>query len=176
MGTSIVIDYNRSRILYRAARKYNSQALEADALHFSTDIWSSAVVIFGLAGIAVAKLVPGLNWMEKADAIAAMVVAIIVVYVSVQLGWRTIEALLDAAPRDLTGRVVEIAGAVPGVVDAHSVRVRPSGAGWFIDLHLTMDGECSLNTAHATAETVEKAIQEAIPKADVTVHVEPPGA
>jgi cation diffusion facilitator family transporter len=176
MGTSIVIDYNRSRILYRAARKYNSQALEADALHFSTDIWSSAVVIFGLAGIAVAKLVPGLNWMEKADAIAAMVVAIIVVYVSVQLGWRTIEALLDAAPRDLTGRVMEIAGAVPGVVDAHSVRVRPSGAGWFIDLHLTMDGECSLNTAHATAETVEKAIQEAIPKADVTVHVEPPGA
>ncbi|OIO88179.1 MAG: cation-efflux pump, partial [Anaerolineae bacterium CG2_30_58_95] len=94
MGTSIIIDYSRSRILYRAARKYNSQALEADALHFSTDIWSSSVVILGLIGVTLAKNIPGLGWMNKADAIAASIVALIVVYVSAELGWRTIQALL----------------------------------------------------------------------------------
>src|SRR5512138_3106673 len=82
MGTSIIIDYTRSRILYRAAKKYNSQALEADALHFSTDIWSSSVVILGLIGITIAKYIPGLDWMSQADAIAALVVALIVIYVS----------------------------------------------------------------------------------------------
>src|SRR5512135_1183246 len=91
MGTSIVIDYTRSRILYRAAKKYNSQALEADALHFSTDIWSSSVVILGLIGVSIARFVPGLSWMGEADAIAAMAVALIVIFISGELGWRTIQ-------------------------------------------------------------------------------------
>jgi cation diffusion facilitator family transporter len=164
MGTSIVVDYSRSRVLYRAARKYNSQALEADALHFSTDIWSSAVVLVGLAGIAVSKFMPGFVWMEKADSIAAAVVALIVIYVSAELGWRTVAALVDAAPRDLASSVNSIAAGIPGILDAHAIRVRPSGAGWFIDLHLTMDGLCSLNIAHATADAVERAIEQAIPK------------
>ena len=173
MGTSIIIDYTRSRILYRAARKYNSQALEADALHFSTDIWSSAVVILGLIGVMLAKHVPGLDWMHKADAIAASIVALIVVYIIAELGGRTIQALLDAAPKGLAKKVEQSATAVPGVVDAHAVRIRPSGALWFIDLHVTMDGSCTLNAAHAATEAIEKAIQAKIPKADVTVHVEP---
>jgi cation diffusion facilitator family transporter len=173
MGTSIVIDYSRSRILYRAARKYNSQALEADALHFSTDIWSSAVVILGLIGVTLAKYVPGLAWMTKADAIAASIVALIVVYVSVQLGWRTIQALLDAAPKGLVEQVEQSAITIPGVVDAHAVRIRPSGALWFIDLHVTMNGSCTLNEAHAATEAIEKAIQATISTADVTIHVEP---
>jgi cation diffusion facilitator family transporter len=173
MGTSIIIDYTRSRILYRAARKYNSQALEADALHFSTDIWSSAVVILGLIGVTLAKHVPGLDWMHKADAIAASIVGLIVVYISAELGGRTIQALLDAAPKGLAKKVEQSATAVPGVVDAHAVRIRPSGALWFIDLHVTMDGSCTLNAAHAATEAIEKAIQAKIPKADVTVHVEP---
>ena len=98
MGTSIVIDFTRSRLLSRAARKYNSQALEADALHFSTDIWSSSVVILGLIGLSVARRIPGLDWMHKADSLAALVVAVIVIYISAELGWRTISALLDTAP------------------------------------------------------------------------------
>jgi cation diffusion facilitator family transporter len=174
IGTSIVVDYSRSRVLFRAARKYNSQALEADALHFSTDIWSSAVVFLGLIGIAIADLVPGISWIQKADSIAASLVALIVIYVSVKLGWRTIQALLDAAPGDLDAAVKKIVATIPGVMDAHAIRIRPSGSGWFIDMHLTMDGFCSLKAAHAVAEDVEKAIQASIPKADVTVHVEPP--
>jgi len=102
MGTSIAIDITRSRILYRAAKKYNSQALEADALHFSTDVWSSSVVILGLIGVTISRLVSGLTWMSEADAIAALLVAVIVIFVSGELGWRTITALLDTAPKGMT--------------------------------------------------------------------------
>ncbi len=173
MGTSIVIDYTRSRILYKAARKYKSQALEADALHFSTDIWSSAVVIVGLIGLTIARYIPGLDWMHKADAIAALIVAIIVIYISGELGWRTISALLDTAPRGLADKVETVAASVNGVVDAHAIRIRPSGAHTFIDLHITMDGNCTLNEAHAATEIIEKAIHAIISPADITVHVEP---
>jgi cation diffusion facilitator family transporter len=173
MGTSIVIDYTRSRILYKAARKYNSQALEADALHFSTDIWSSSVVILGLIGLTVGRYVSGLDWMHKADSVAALVVALIVVYVSGELGWRTISGLLDTAPKGLTEKIEQAASAVPGIVDAHAVRIRPSGAHTFIDMHITMDGDCTLNEAHAATEIIERAIHKIIQPADITVHVEP---
>ncbi|MGZ3604595.1 MAG: cation diffusion facilitator family transporter, partial [Thermodesulfobacteriota bacterium] len=72
MITSIVVDISRSRVLYRAARKYNSQALEADALHFSTDIWSSAVVILGLIAVKISEWVPNLALLRQADSIAAI--------------------------------------------------------------------------------------------------------
>lgn len=173
MGTSIFIDYTRSRILYKAARKYKSQALEADALHFSTDIWSSSVVIVGLIALTIARYIPGLDWMHKADAIAALIVAIIVIYISGELGWRTISALLDTAPKGLAGTVERIAASVSGVVDAHAIRIRPSGAHTFIDLHITMNGKCTLNEAHSATEEIEKAIHAAIAPADITVHVEP---
>jgi cation diffusion facilitator family transporter len=173
MGSSIVIDYTRSRILYKAARKYKSQALEADALHFSTDIWSSSVVIVGLIGLTMARYIPGLDWMHKADSIAALIVAIIVIYISGELGWRTISALLDTAPRGLADKVEKVAAAVNGVVDAHAIRIRVSGAHTFIDMHITMNGNCTLNEAHAATEVIEKAIHTIISPADITVHVEP---
>jgi len=173
MGTSIVVDINRSRMLYKAARKYNSQALEADALHFSTDIWSSSVVILGLIGVTVARFVQGLNWMVQADAIAALVVAVIVIYVSGELGWRTIQALVDAAPKGKRDQIISIVETLDGVKDCHAVRIRPSGASWFVDLHVTMDGERTLNEAHAITETIEKEIYKILPGSDATVHVEP---
>jgi len=173
MGTSIVIDYTRSRILSKAAHKYKSQALEADALHFSTDIWSSAVVILGLIGLTIARYTPSLGWMLKADSIAALIVAIIVIYISGQLGWRTISSLLDTAPGGLADRVEKVAASVNGVVDAHAIRIRASGPHTFIDMHITMDGNCTLNDAHAATEVIEKAIHAIISPADITVHVEP---
>ncbi|MBI4732299.1 MAG: cation transporter [Chloroflexi bacterium] len=173
MGASIIIDINRSRMLYKAARKYNSQALEADALHFSTDVWSSSVVILGLIGVTIARYIPGLDWMAHADAVAAMFVALIVVYVSGKLGWRTTSALLDTAPKGLAEKVEKAVVAVKGVVDAHAVRIRPSGAHCFIDLHVTMDGNTTLSESHAATEIIEKKVRQVIPSADVTVHVEP---
>jgi cation diffusion facilitator family transporter len=173
MGISIVVDYTRSRRLYKAARKYRSQALEADALHFSTDIWSSAVVIVGLIGLTIAQSNPALHWMNKADSIAALIVAVIVIYVSGELGWRTISALLDTAPKGLAEKIERLAASVPGVINAHAIRIRPSGAHTFIDMHVTMDGSVTLMEAHAATEVIEDAILKEISPADVTVHVEP---
>lgn len=173
MGTSIIVDYTRSRILYRAAREHNSQALEADALHFSTDIWSSSVVILGLIGVTIARFVPSLDWMSEADAIAAMAVALIVIFISAELGWRTIQALLDAAPKGMADKIVGSVRAMPGIHDCHAVRIRPSGAYWFVDLHVTMDGDTTLSEAHAATEKVEKQVHALLPGSDVTVHVEP---
>ena len=100
MGTSIVIDVSRSRMLLAAAKKHNSQALEADALHFSTDVWSSSVVILGLILVVIGRYFPNLAFLEKGDAIAALVVAVIVIFVSGEFGVRSIQALLDAAPKN----------------------------------------------------------------------------
>jgi len=173
MGISIVVDVNRSRMLYRTARKHNSQALEADALHFSTDIWSSAVVILGLLGVLVARSNPGLTWLARADAVAAVIVAIIVVFVSCELGWRTLQALLDTAPKGMAEKVAQEVETVVGVLDCHRVRIRPSGPRYFIDFHVTMDGSRTLDATHSLVEVVEARVQELVPNADVTVHVDP---
>jgi cation diffusion facilitator family transporter len=165
MGTSIAIDVSRSRVLAQAAKKYHSQALEADALHFQTDIWSSAVVIVGLIG---AK-----SGVWFADAIAALGVSVVVVWVSIQLGRRTIDALLDSAPAGMERQVAAVVEAIPGVHDCHNVRIRYSGPVIFIDLHVLVDGSQSLAQAHELTERIEDAIQRAIPRADVTVHPEP---
>ncbi len=175
MALSILVDVSRSRMLSEAAVRYNSQALEADALHFRTDIWSSSVVLVGLVGVVVSDRLPPLAWLGKADAVAALVVAVIVVGISVQLGRRTVEALLDAAPSGLKERIASTVERIPGVVDCHHVRLRYSGPQLFVDIHVTVEGEQTLRQAHQLTDDVEKAILRIYPEADVTVHPEPKG-
>jgi len=105
MFFSMIVDYWRSRALGRIAAKYDSQALEADALHFSTDIWSSGVVVLGLLLVMIGRTY-GIGWLRDADPVAALVVAGVVVYVSWRLARRTIDALLDAAPAGVRGRII----------------------------------------------------------------------
>jgi len=173
MGTSIVIDLGRSRVLYRAAKKYKSQALEADALHFSTDIWSSSVVIFGLVCVLLSRLVPALSFLKYADAVAALGVALIVIYVSIELGIRTIHGLLDTAPKGLAEQIKAAFETVPGVEECHNIRIRASGAHTFVDVHVVVDGDLPTRETHALTELLEKKVEELSPGADVTIHVEP---
>jgi cation diffusion facilitator family transporter len=170
---SIVVDISRSRLLRRTAIKYRSQALEADAIHFETDIWSSAVVLFGLACVKLSASIPSLAWMHMADAVAALVVAGIVLYVTGQLTMRALAALLDAAPEGLEQRIKDTVMAVQGIADCHQIRMRYVGSTLFADIHVLVDGKQSLRDAHELTEEVEKAIQTAIPDSDVTVHAEP---
>jgi cation diffusion facilitator family transporter len=170
---SIVVDISRSRVLSRAARKYNSQALEADALHFRTDVWSSSVVVFGLLAVKAAEWLPGAAWLRYGDAVAALGVSALVVWVSVRLGSRTVDALMDHAPAGMEERLAAVVAGVPGVLDCHNLRIRSSGARLFIDLHILVDGAQSLAQAHRLTDIVEAAIQATAPGADVTVHAEP---
>ncbi|HOZ21820.1 MAG TPA: cation-efflux pump [bacterium] len=168
---SVIIDFGRSRALARTAKKYNSQALEADALHFSTDIWSSLVVLMGLILVLIAKRT-GIAWLVKADAAAALIVAGIVIHVSLQLGKRTVSALLDAIPSDLISEISR-AIMVPGVLRAGRVRARRSGADAFADITVMVARDTSLEQAHDIATAVEERVHRIMPGSDVMVHLDP---
>ena len=171
MVISIVIDFSRSRALARVAKKYNSQALEADALHFSTDIWSSGVVILGLVGVRLSSR-PGLEWLLKADALAALGVAGIVVWITYRMGRKTIGALLDEVPPGLRDDLAQ-ALRIPGVKEVVRVRVRRSGPEAFADVTLTVDRGTSVERAHQVATEAEAVARQLLPGADVVVQVEP---
>jgi cation diffusion facilitator family transporter len=169
--TAILIDYGRSRALSHTAQKYNSQALEADALHFSTDIWSSVVVLAGLILVLVSERT-GIAWLVKADALAALIVAGIVIFVSLKLGRRTIDGLLDAVPAELLEKLLDVS-MVPGVLKVGRIRARQSGPDAFADITLMIARDTSLEQAHDIAEAVEEAVHAVMPGSDVMVHLDP---
>jgi cation diffusion facilitator family transporter len=178
MAISIAIDFTRSRALSRVARKHSSQALEADALHFSTDIWSSAVVIAGLAGVVSAEWFKrsgreGADWLYRADAVAALGVAMIVLFVSYRLGRRSVDVLIDRASVDVMEKVEEAVRRIPGISGVKRVRVRRSGAAIFVDMTLDIPRSVSLEEAHRLATEAERTVQELYPRTDVMVHIDP---
>lgn len=163
--SSIIIDFSRSRALYRIAKKHESQALEADALHFSTDIWSSTVVLIGLIGVA-------FNF-QYADPIAALIVAMIVLTVSYRLGKRSFDALLDKAPKGLSEEIFSIVKDIPGVKEFHDIKVRESGPYKFVDLNIHVDKRMTIEKAHEISHRVEEEIGKKIKNVKVMVHAEP---
>jgi cation diffusion facilitator family transporter len=173
MTTSILIDVSRSKMLYRVANKFKSQALEADALHFRTDIWSSGVVILGLVCVKLGEWLKSYQFLHYADAVAAIVVGLIVIRISVKLSKKSINALLDSAPIGLDKSIITKVMALPQIRDCHSVRIRSFGYQSFIDLHVLFDGNLTLREVHKLTEKIERTIQEFVPNADVTVHPEP---
>ena len=165
MGVSILIDTSRSRALYRVARKHNSQALEADALHFSSDVWSSLTVIGGLFFV----------WLEypEFDAVAAIGVALLVLFVSYRLGRRTIDALMDRVPQSLTKEVEKTIQSVEGVEELRKTRIRTSGAHIFVDTVVAIRRTIPFQSAHTIMDGIERAVHDIHPNADVVVHAEP---
>lgn len=163
--SSIVIDFTRSRALYKVAKKYNSQALEADALHFSTDIWSSVVVLIGL-------ICANFGFFF-ADSVAALVVAMIVLVVSYQLGKRATNVLLDKQPEDSFTKVEEVLKTIPEIIRYHNLRIRESGADTFIDVNIHVSPELTNKQAHAICDKIEDEVRKVIKRADVFVHAEP---
>ena len=181
MGVSIIVDITRSRALMKTAKKYSSPALEADALHFSTDVWSSSVVILGLIAVYVGRLFvsssPTLaSWLSHADAIAALGVSAIVLLVSYRLGSKTIGVLLDTAPKGIARQIKEAVMRLPGVSAVQRVRVRQSGAATFVDITLEVPNTKSFEESHELAQQAEVAIRNIAPACDVMVHVEPVSA
>jgi cation diffusion facilitator family transporter len=174
MGLSIIVDFSRSRALLRVAKKYKSQALEADALHFSTDIWSSAVVIAGLGVLRLGEFY-GIRkqYYEHADAIAALIVAFIVIIVSIRLGRRAMDALLDYAPKGLAEKLSGAVAAVDGILRVSRVRVRDIGSRIFVDLNVEVPRNLSLEESHQLTRKAQESVQAISPGADVVVHADP---
>jgi cation diffusion facilitator family transporter len=166
MGISILVDISRSTVLYRVAKARRSQALEADALHFSSDIWSSAVVIIGLVAYKFFQF-------PLADSIAALMVAALVIVVSIRLGIRTVDALLDRAPSGIRQKIEGALDQIQGMEKLESLRVRSSGDKTFVDMRLALARELSFAEAHRIASMAERKVSEMIPGADVIVHADP---
>ena len=149
----------------RVAKETSSEALEADALHFGSDMWSSVAVLVGLCGVAL-----GYSW---ADAAAAIVVAVFICIAGWRLGRRTIDTLTDTAPAGVSERVAAIARQVPGVVSVERVRARPAGAVLFVDLGVGVSRTLPLDRVSAIKERLTRAIRADMPKAEITITTEP---
>ncbi len=163
--TSIVVDFTRSRALFKAAKKHNSQALEADALHFSTDIWSSAVVLLGL-------ICAQFGYFD-ADPIAALVVSAIIVYVSFRLGKKAIDILLDKAPDGVDEQVASILKEYPEIKRFHGLKIRTAGADTFIKVNIHLAPDLSLHDVHTICDRIEKEFAARIPRSETYLHAEP---
>ena len=172
MALSIAVDSWRSKALGRMAAKYDSQALEADALHFSTDIWSSAVVIVGLALVWVGRAYR-VEWLRQADPIAALFVAGVVVSVSWRLARRTADALLDAAPAGVRSQIFDRVRSVDGVLEVERVRFRKAGNRYFADVSVGLERNFTFQRSEQVSDAVTSRVREVLPGADVVVHPVP---
>ncbi len=172
MFVSIAVDTWRSRRLKRIAEKWDSEALQADALHFSTDVWSSSVVILGLALVMLGRKLE-VAWLADADPIAALVVASVVVYVSWRLARQTIDGLLDAAPPGVRSRIMDAVSNVDGVMEVDRARIRRAGNRYFADLSIGMPRNVTFQKSEQLGKRVTEAVHRVLPDADVVVHSVP---
>ena len=168
---ALSIDITRAKKLTHVAAKYSSEALEADALHFSTDVWSTIVVIMGIALVWAGQMwnVP---WLGYADALAGLTVAAVILWVGSRLGKRTLDALLDAAPEGLQERIVTAIEKMDGVLHVERVRLRRAGNRYFVDATVSVARTASLEQVHIWSDAIEKRVGEIVPS-DVVVHAEP---
>lgn len=162
---SIVVDFFRARLLYRVASTTSSEALEADALHFGSDMWSSIAVLVGLCGVVL-----GFPW---ADTVAALVVAVFVLLAGWRLGRRTIDTLLDTAPPGISDQVTRLARRVPGVVAIERVRARQVGHELFLELTVGVSRTLPIDRVATLKQATMRAIHAVIPNAQISVVTEP---
>jgi cation diffusion facilitator family transporter len=168
---ALLIDMTRARALNKVAAKHTSEALEADALHFSTDVWSTTVVILGVA-LVWAGNVWNIPWLVYADALAGLAVAGVIIWVGSQLGRRTLDALLDAAPEGLQKKIAGTIEGMEGVLRVDRVRVRRAGNRHFVDATIAVPRTASLQQVHELTDAIERRVGQIVP-ADVVVHTEP---
>jgi len=162
---SIVVDFFRARLLYRVAKETVSEALEADALHFGSDMWSSIAVLAGLAGVALG--------FPLADAVAALVVAVFILIAGWRLGRRTVDTLTDTAPAGAADRITAAAKRVSGVVAVERARARAVGPTLFVDLVVAVSRTLPLDRVAEIRTAVTRAIKTEMPEAEVDVTTEP---
>jgi cation diffusion facilitator family transporter len=168
MLISMGVDWWRSRALGRIARRYDSQALEADALHFSADIWSAGVVVVGLL-LVLAGRQYRIDWLRNSDPFAALFVAGVVISVSWRLARRTVDALLDAAPAGVRSQILDTVSHVEGVLEVDRVRIRRAGNRYFADLTVGLARSVTFQRSGQLVAAVTDAVRRVLPDADVTV-------
>ncbi len=170
--TSIAVDFWRSRQLLIVARRHGSAALEADALHFASDIWATLAVLVGLAATWVGEHFH-IPWLHYADPVAAIVVSILILRFSWELASKTIAVLLDSAPAETRQHMIDEVSRVDGVLAVDQARVRRSGTSYFADLTLSLSRHLTFQHTEDLVRDATEAVRRVIPDADVVVHTVP---
>ena len=162
---SIIVDVSRSRALSKVAKETKSQALEADALHFSSDILSSVVVLIGLVFVSFGN--------TTADSIAAIVVSFVVLYAAYELGRKTINVLVDTAPEGLVEEINQAASSVEGVIGIEKIRARAVGPVVIIDITVYLHRKNNLIMTQEIYQKIEERIRKDFPDSDISIHSKP---
>jgi len=161
----LIVDAARWSVSFRTGTRERNAALLASAWHFASDFAGTTAVLIGLALVSAGY--------PRADAVAALTVAALVLVAAARLALRNIDALMDRAPSGLDRQIGQIAQAVPGVAEVRSVRVREAGGESFADVVIGVSRLEGLERSHQTMDQVEDAVRSQIGPSQVTVHVEP---
>jgi cation diffusion facilitator family transporter len=176
MGISVAVNIVISTMLFRVAARTESPALEADAWHLRTDVYTSAGVLVGMAAIYIGKALH-FTWAWVIDPIAALLVAAAIGHAAWDISWRSLQHLTDRMLPPAEHQLIEklIAEHYPQFVNYHNLRSRRAGSERHIDLHLVLPPDMSVSDAHALCDHLEEDIRQALPNVQVLIHVEPEG-
>lgn len=167
MGISAVVNFVISRILYHIAKKTDSIALEADALHLMTDVYTSLGVFGGL-------IILRITGIKVLDPIAALAVAVLIILTSLDLTKRSINDLVDTSlPEEDIKKIIGIIEAHQEIMGYHKLRTRKIGNKKEIDMHLQIDSHTSVEEAHSLCYIIENDIRETFQQSHITLHIEP---
>jgi len=169
---SIGVDYWRSRKLHKVAERTGSPALATDAFHFASDIWSSLAVLAGL-GASWAGIRFGIGGLRYADPLAAVVVSLMILRLTLLLGREAVNVLLDETPAETQRQLIEEVAQVPGVLSVEQARLRRAGANFFADLTLALPRRYTFEHTEDLVEAAKKAVRRVLPQADVVIHTVP---
>jgi cation diffusion facilitator family transporter len=165
IGVVIVIDASRTVVSWRAARALRSAALESNALHFFSDLLGSAAVLVGLIFVRAG--------FADADSVAALFVAALVLFAASRLMRSNVDVLMDRVPAEAEAAARAAIAAIRPVVELKRLRMREAGGRQFADVVIGVSPGAAVGQGHAAADSVEEAVQTALPRSDVVVHVEP---
>lgn len=174
---SIIVDANRARMLKRVARETRSAALEADAAHFTTDIWSSAAVLLGITGAAVADMTLQGSWLHwflmRADVFASLGVAGLILHVCKELGVEAIGNLMDKSDAEAAAKVKSAMAERMPTYPMARLRVRESGSRYYVDMAVQVPHSLHVDTAHEIADAIEALVASVLDGAETMVHMQP---
>jgi cation diffusion facilitator family transporter len=167
LGVVVVIDFSRTVVTYRVARRHSSAALLSNAVHFGSDLVATLAVLGGLAAARAG--------FPQGDSIAALIVAALVVAAATRLARQNIDVLMDRAPAEAVSTAYEAIGGLDPPVTVRRLRLREAAGRTFADVVIAVSPDEAVGQGHAAADRVEEAVHRALPGSDVVVHVEPVG-
>jgi cation diffusion facilitator family transporter len=165
LGVVIVVDITRATVSWRASKRYSSPALASNALHFGSDLLGSVAVLIGLLLVRAGY--------PEGDPVAALLVACLVIAAAYRLVRGNVEVLMDRAPEAAAEAARQAIARAEPTVELRGLRVREAAGAYFVEVVVGVQTDAAVGQGHAVADAVEDAVRDALPGADVVVHVEP---